>query len=178
MADPRLWSSLLLLPIAWLVWTGYRLVSNYAIARRVGVPVVVVPINPESPVWMLTSDFLGPYINHVLSWIPFGSGSFTRYAHRGWDVHDRAKSFLELGDAFILVTTGKNWLYVCNAETFSALLQRRSEFSRPLEIMGKSDNLFFCGLDRLANEAVVAVLDVFGPNLSTACTVVPFITLG
>ena len=119
---------------------------------------------------MLASDYLGPYIDHVLSLFPFGSGSFTRYAHRGWDIRDRAKTFLELGDAFILVTTGKNWLYICNAETLTELLQRRSEFSRPLEIMGKYDGFIFYSLDRVANESVaVAVLDVFGPNLSTAC---------
>jgi hypothetical protein len=119
-----------------MIWLAHRLITNYAIARRVGVSVVVIPVDPESPLWMLTSDYLGPFIDRVLSWIPFGSGSFTRYAHRGWDVHDRAKSFLELGDAFILITTGKNWLYVCNAETVAEMLQRRKEFERPLEIMG------------------------------------------
>jgi len=132
----RLWSALLLLPVTYLIWLAHRLITNYAIARRVGVPVVVIPVDPESPLWMLTSDYLGPFTDRVLSWIPFGSGSFTRYAHRGWDVHDRAKSFLELGDAFILVTTGKNWLYVCNAETVAEMLQRRKEFEGPLEIMG------------------------------------------
>ena len=86
---------------------------------------------------MLVSDLLWPYISGVLSWIPLGSGSFLRYGHRGWDVHDKAKSFLELGDAFILVTTGKNWLYVCNAETITEMLQRKTEFRRPLEIMGE-----------------------------------------
>jgi hypothetical protein len=120
----------------YLIWLAHRLITNYAIARRVGVPVVVIPVDPESPLWMLTSDCLGPFMDRVLSWIPFGSGSFTRYAHRGLDVHDRAKSFLELGDAFILVTTGENWLYVCNAETVAEMLQRRKEFERPLEIMG------------------------------------------
>jgi len=97
---------------------------------------------------MLVSDYLWPYIDCVLSWIPFGSESFTRYAHRGWDVHDRAKTFLELGDAFILVTTGKNWLYICNADTLMELLQRKSEFRRPLEIMGKSDGFFRLRLER------------------------------
>lgn len=146
MADPRLWSVLLLLPITWVLWTVYSLASNYVVARRVGVPIVVVPINPESPAWMLVSDYLWPYIDRVLSWIPVGSGSFIRYAHRGWEVHDRAKTFLELGDAFILVTTGKNWLYVCNAETLTELLQRRTEFKRPLEIVGKFITLFFLQL--------------------------------
>lgn len=132
----QLWSALLLAPVTYLVWLAHRLTTNYLIAHRVGIPVVVIPVDPESPAWMLTSDYLGPFIDRVLSWIPFGSGSFTRYAHRGWDVHDRAKSFLELGDAFILVTAGKNWLYVCNAETVPELLQRRKEFERPLELMG------------------------------------------
>ena len=136
MMGPPLWSAVLFLPVTYLVWLAHRLTTNYAIARRVGVPVVVIPVNPESPAWMLTSDYLGPFIDCVLSWAPFGSGSFTRYAHRGWDVRDRAKSFLELGDAWILVTTGKNWLYVCNADTVTELLQRRKEFERPLEIMG------------------------------------------
>ncbi|KAF4618988.1 hypothetical protein G7Y89_g14859 [Cudoniella acicularis] len=131
-----LWSALLLLPATYLAWVVHRLTTNYSIAKRVGVPVVVIPVDPESPLWMLTSDYLGPFIDCVLSWIPYGSGSFTRYAHRGWDVHDKAKSFLELGDAFILVTTGKNWLYICNADTIMELLQRRKEFDRPVEIMG------------------------------------------
>lgn len=148
MVDFRFWSALLLLPISWVAWTAYRLASNYAVAHHVGVPLIVVPVNPESPVWMLVSDYLWPYIDCVLSWIPFGSESFTRYAHRGWDVHDRAKTFLELGDAFILVTTGKNWLYICNADTLMELLQRKSEFRRPLEIMGKSDGFFRLRLER------------------------------
>ena len=39
--------------------------------------------------------------------------------------------------------------------------------------MSEYDNFFTCGLDHVANQAVAAVLDVFGPNLSTACTPVP-----
>ncbi|CAG8953810.1 hypothetical protein HYFRA_00006702 [Hymenoscyphus fraxineus] len=140
MAFP-IWTTFFLLPITYLVWIIHRLTNNYTVARRVGIPVVVIPVNPESPLWMLLSDYLGPSIDRILSWLPFGSGSFTRYAHRGWDVHDRAKSFLELGDAFILVTTGKNWLYICNAETLAEILQRRKEFERPLEIMGRGKRL-------------------------------------
>ncbi|CAG8981152.1 hypothetical protein HYALB_00005867 [Hymenoscyphus albidus] len=140
MAFP-IWTTFFLLPTTYLVWVIHRLTNNYTVARRVGIPVVVIPVNPESPLWMLLSDYIGPSIDRILSWLPFGSGYFTRYAHRGWDVHDRAKSFLELGDAFILVTTGKNWLYICNAETLTEILQRRKEFERPLEIMGRGKRL-------------------------------------
>ena len=128
--------ALLLFSIPLVVWTAYRLASNHAAARHVGVPVVVVPVNLQSPLWMLTSDYLESYIDRVLSRIPFGSGSFTRYAHRGWDVRDRAKLFLELGDAFIPITTGNNWLYVCNAEAFAQLLQRRNEFKKAIGYKG------------------------------------------
>ena len=102
-----------------------------------GVPLIVLPVNPESPAWLLVSDLLWPYITRLLDWMPFGSSSFKRYARRGWDIQDGAKSFLELGDAFILVTTGKNWLYKCNAETITEVLQRKTEFRRPLEIFGE-----------------------------------------
>ena len=139
-------STLLIIPLGWISWTIYRLASNYAVARRVGVPLIVLPINPESPAWMLVSDLTWPYLTRVLSWVPFCwcTRSFVRYAHRGWDVRDRADSFLELGDAFIFVTTGKNWLYVCNAESVTEMLLRKTEFRRPVEIMGEFYG--FCAL--------------------------------
>ena len=71
---------------------------------------------------MLRSDYLGLYIDRVLSWIPFRSGSFTRYAYRGRDARDRGKTFLELGNTFVLVTAGKNWLFVHDAEALAKLL--------------------------------------------------------
>lgn len=136
MLDLPRWLAVLSLPVLGIVYTVGCLLSNYLAARKVGVPVIVVPVNPESPFWMLISDAFGSYIDYALSWIPIGSGTFARYAHRGWDVHDKAKTFEELGDTFILVTTGKNWLYVCNADAFTEILQRRADFKRPLEIMG------------------------------------------
>jgi hypothetical protein len=166
MGQFRLWSSILVLPIAWIAWNVYRLTANYATTRRVGVPLVVLPINPESPAWMLVSELLWPYITAVLSWLPLGSGSFLRYGHRGWDVQDRAKSFLELGDAFILVTTGKNWLYICNAETITEMLHRKNEFRRPLEIMGEYDGSSMNRLEYAANEIELQPCLIFSVKTS------------
>ena len=161
----QFFSVLALPPISLVLWIAYRLGSNYVVARRVGVPIVIVPINPESPLWMLLTDVLGRYINFVLSWTPYGK-IFSRYAHRGWDTRDKAQTFIELGDAFILVTAGKNWLYLCNGDTFADLLQRRNEFKRPLEIMGSPLPLLPMYMwDILIAET--AVLNIFGPNLST-----------
>jgi hypothetical protein len=134
----RLWATLLLLPVTSLTWLLYRLATNYSAALPIGIPIVVIPVNPESPLWMLTSDTLGPLFYPIFKLLPFQWARwFVRYAPRGWDVKDKAKTFLELGDAWVLVTTGNNWLYVCNAESVSEMLVRRKEFERPLEIMGR-----------------------------------------
>jgi cytochrome P450 len=55
------------------------------------------------------------------------------------------KAHQELGDAFIFVTPGKNWLQICNAETLADMFARKTEFTRPTEML--------------------EMLNVFGPNL-------------
>lgn len=147
MAWLPLWLAIVSLPTIFVLWTASHLFSNYLVARKIGVPLIILPINPSSPLWMMISDAFGKQIDAALSWTSYGRNSFSRYAHRGWDVKDKAKTFEEIGDAFVMVTTGQNWLYVCNADTLVDILQRRADFKRPPEIM--------------------AVLDVFGPNLST-----------
>jgi hypothetical protein len=56
---------------------------------------------------------------------------------------------LELGDAFMFATPGKNWIYLCNADTTHEIIRRERQgvFERPGELM--------------------SFLDVFGPNIST-----------
>jgi hypothetical protein len=123
--------------ILWLSGLGYRLATNYFIARKVGVPMILVPFDPGSPMWMIFSDVFGKKLEFVLKRTPFLSSNPMRYVHRCFEVQDRAKTFLELGDAFILVTTGRNWFYNCNADTHAEVYQRRHDFKRPPEIMGR-----------------------------------------
>ncbi|KAM0310229.1 hypothetical protein ACHAO8_008329 [Botrytis cinerea] len=54
----------------------------------------------------------------------------------------------ELGDAVIHVSAGRNWLYLCNPEAVSEIFKRKDDFDRPPDLL--------------------AVLAVFGPNISTA----------
>ena len=117
----------------------------YAIARKIGLPVIVVPISPSNPIWLLA----GRHIVPLLRKLPFGSGSFTRFGYAGWQFHDKYRVHRELGDAITFATPGHNWIYVCNADTIHDILrrERQGEFARPVELL--------------------AMLDVFGPNLST-----------
>ena len=68
---------------------------------------------------------------------PFGNGRFTRFNWRGWEIQDRYRTHQELGDAFVFVTPGKNWLQLCNAEALADVFQRREDFVRPIEMLRK-----------------------------------------
>ncbi|CRG89906.1 Cytochrome P450 4Z1 [Talaromyces islandicus] len=77
----------------------------------------------------------------------FGESAFTRYNWMGWELHDRYYSHHELGDAFMLVTPGRNWLYVGHPDIVMEITRRRDDFPRCIEL--------------------TQVLDVFGPNLTS-----------
>lgn len=144
MSVSLLWS-VLLLPLLFFISTIWNLARNYREARKVGLPIIIVPISPENPIWMIHARYLLP----IVQYIPFGNGYFTRFCHIGWEFDEKSRAHLELGDAFMFATPGKNWIYLCNADTAHDIIRRErsGEFARPGEL--------------------VAFLDVFGPNIST-----------
>ena len=137
--------SILLLPLLFFVSTVWSLARNYRVARKIGLPVIIVPISPENPIWMILARKVLP----VLQYGPFGNGTFSRFCRVGWEFDEKARAHLELGDAFVFATPGKNWIYLCNADTAHDIIrrERQGNFARPGELM--------------------AFLDVFGPNIST-----------
>jgi hypothetical protein len=143
MASPLL-LAMMLPPTLFFFSTIWNLFNNYLLARKVGLPIVIVPISPTNPVWMLIGRYFLPLIQHI----PFGNGYFTRFCHIGWEFDEKNRAHLELGDAFIFATPGKNWIYLCNADTTEDIIrrERQGEFARPVEVL--------------------ASLEVFGPNIS------------
>jgi cytochrome P450 len=136
----------ILLPVVlFVVSTAWSLLRNYAIARKVGLPIVIVPISPENPLWMLLARCVLP----ILQYVPFGNGHFSRFCHIGWEFDEKARAHVEFGDAFMFATPGKNWIYLCDADAIHDIIKRErsGEFARPVELL--------------------AMLDVFGPNIST-----------
>ena len=137
MASLQLSLLLLFPPTAWVLYSWYCLLMNYLIARKIGVPLVVIPISHENPLWMIVDKKV---FIPLFERLPFGSGNFTRYNWRGWEFADKNRSHLGMGDAFVVVTPGRNWLYLCNAEALMDIFQRRADFPRPLEIFGKKQS--------------------------------------
>ena len=121
-----------LLPLAWVFYCIYRLGINYSIASKIGVPLIIIPISPDNPLWVIGGKYFLPFFERL----PLGDGRFTRFCRHGWQVYDKCKAHLEIGDTFVAVTPGQNWLYVANAESAAEILKRRQDFPRPLENLG------------------------------------------
>ncbi len=118
--------------VAWTLFTLYCLALNYYQARKIGVPLVILPIDPGNPLWMTIDTKIIPFFKRL----PFGSGNFTRFNWRGWELEDRFRAHVQLGDIFIFVTPGKNWVQICNAEALADIFHRRGDFVRPTEMLG------------------------------------------
>jgi hypothetical protein len=140
----------LLVTVSFLVFlvflsSAWGIFRNYLIARKVGLPIIILPISHENPIWMLTARHVMPFMKYI----PFGNGRFSRFGYVPWQFDDKYRAHQELGDAIMFVTPSKNWVYLCNADAIHEVIrrERQGEFIRPPELL--------------------AMLDVFGPNLST-----------
>ncbi|RYP41934.1 hypothetical protein DL767_000671 [Monosporascus sp. MG133] len=134
----------LLLATVTVISTSARLLQNYWAARTIGVPIRIIPISPLNPFWVLLDRKVLSFFRRL----PFGDNSFTRYNWRGWEVEDRYRSHSEMGDIWVLVTPFKNWVYISDPEALMSVFRRGADFPRPVFV----------------NE----ILNVFGPNISTA----------
>ncbi|KAH6608772.1 hypothetical protein Trco_002118 [Trichoderma cornu-damae] len=137
-----LWACFLLLGSV-AAQSCYSLFRNYLVARRIGVRFHVIPISHLNRFWMLIDKRVLRHVKRI-----FGESTFTRYNWMGWELHDRYRSHHELGDAFMLVTPGRNWLYIGNPDLVMDIVRRRDEFPRCVEL--------------------TQVLDIFGPSVGTA----------
>ncbi|KAI0141858.1 putative cytochrome P450 [Xylariaceae sp. FL1272] len=136
-----LWGCLLL-PVAVALRTVQHLYRNYSIARKIGIRFHVLPISHLNHFWMLVDRAVLRHVERI-----FGKSTFTRYNWMGWELPDRYSSHHELGDVFMLVTPGRNWLYVGHPDVVVDVVRRRDDFPRCVELG--------------------AVLDVFGPSVGS-----------
>lgn len=102
------------------------LLRDYTAARRIGVPVRIVPMDHINPLnFMLSQSVVS-----VLRRLPFGLGNnnITKYNYLGFDVPLRWKAHEEMGDAYILCSPARNWLYIGNPESITAILKSSNDF--------------------------------------------------
>ncbi|KAH8704634.1 cytochrome P450 [Phaeosphaeriaceae sp. PMI808] len=107
----------------YIVRSWFCLFRNYLIARKVGVPLRIIPMLVDKRIFVPLFEKL-----------PIGSGSFTRFNWRGWEFADKYRAHKEMGDIFMMVTPGRLWVHLCNPEALSEVLRKDKDFPRPLEI--------------------------------------------
>lgn len=116
--------------VPYIIWKCQCLFSNYLQARKSGYPVFICPADTANFLWMIFSVALRPYLSKILPTFAYDRIKASIY---GWEFLYRYEPFAKLGSSFILVTPGKNELWVADPETANSILARRTEFHQ-LEI--------------------------------------------
>ena len=118
-----------------LSWTSLSLWKNYRTARQIGLPIVLSPVTPLNPFWIL-SWRLFPQIL-LLRYLPFGLGRWARCTYIGWSFDDKHALHDELGEIFTIVTPGGNEVVVADAESAQVVFSRRKEYVKPAVMYGQ-----------------------------------------
>ena len=135
------WLSIISLSIfAYFLWSTYTFIKNYIQARKLDVPIILSPINPINPIWVLSHKRLLPYLKSS----PWDITGFVRYSYVSWPFFDRYRIHEKLGPAFALVHPAQVELYVADGEAIDTITSRRKDFTkpflmyRPVEVFGKN----------------------------------------
>lgn len=142
---PSLAGGALLLLLAVILHSCACLLRNYLAARRLDVPIRVIPFDHLNPLWSLPSQ----RVTSLLRRLPgaLGDNNLTRYNYMGFDLRVRCDAHAEMGDVFAMVSPARIWLYLGHPDDISTMLRRHRDFPHDSEL--------------------TAMLDVFGPNIST-----------
>ena len=89
--------------------SSISLARNYLVARRIGLPIRVIPFDHTNPLWLAVDRKVLSYVKRLPGFL--GDNSFTRYNFRAWEMYDRLRPHQEMGDAFIIVTPARIWFY-------------------------------------------------------------------
>lgn len=104
----------------------YRFTTNYIIAKRLALPIVICPFTWQNPLWVLTARTL-----HIwrLSHLP-GLG-WLRYSHLGWSLHDKHHSRIRFGPAFVIVSARNNEVVLHDPAAVTEVLGKYKKWERP-----------------------------------------------
>ncbi len=109
----------------WVLSNVWSLVTNYLTARKSSFPISVAPTNPSNFLWMVLCVPLRPILSNFL---PAAIWESMRKSVYGWEYADRYVTHKRLGQSFMLVTPGKNELWVAEPELANAILVQRKDF--------------------------------------------------
>ena len=124
-------ASILIAPLA---WTTVSIISNYIAARKIGLPLVISPVYPLNPFWIITYKVFPAIL--LLRYLPFGLGAWARCTYIGWQFDEKHALHDELGPVFVIVTPGGNEVTVADTQMAHTVLARRKDFIKPAIMYG------------------------------------------
>lgn len=132
---------------AWSFWSCITLFQNYRIARQIGLPIVIEPINSLSYSWIAFSQFVRgvPALSKARSIL---ANKLMRLSYFGWQFDQGYDIHAEIGPLFTLVTPGSLIVVVADADIAHNIHTKRKDFIKP-------DQLY-------------RVQNVFGPHILSA----------
>jgi len=86
---------------AWVLWLCVSLFNNYNAARQIGFPIIISPVVPFNPLWMLTQKAFP--VRSIFKHLPFGLCSWVRVSYFEWGFDDKYSVYLELGNTITVV---------------------------------------------------------------------------
>ena len=136
MASPS--TILIAFVLVYASWNLQALYANYRKARQSGFPVLVTLVDPNNLIWIIFSVAFRPVLAQYLPSFIYDRVIPTIY---GWEFLHRGHVFDRLGSTFVLVTSGKNELWVADPEIAHSILTRRHAFLQQEIASRQSDYL-------------------------------------
>ncbi|KAG6357695.1 hypothetical protein INS49_013574 [Diaporthe citri] len=139
-----IWS--LALPFAYLLGsTALSLATNYAAARKTGLPLVISPVSKLNPLWLVLQRRLAPWMRRNL---PAPLTSWTRHNVLSWFFDDKYLLFADLGSrSWLHVTPRELELHCADPAVNAQVFGRRGHFDKPADVLH--------------------LVDIYGPNISS-----------
>lgn len=162
MSSISLFAGLVAIFTAWYFSSFPR---NYFLARQTGLPIFLCPVNPANPFWLVFSTALQPTFAHYLPHSVYGDR--IKVAIYGWQSRCRYTVHARLGPVFVLVTPGRNEVWIADPEMAHEVLTRRKDF---LQLELSSRMLFLSSLPANVDQRhklilQAGIMSLYGPNL-------------
>lgn len=137
-----------------------NLFINAQKARLLNVPLVYIPFDVNSVIWLLVQ----PLVWKLLDFLPVNWDSypdFVRFSHRNWHFLEKSRPIERFGRVWALVSPGGVHLHVSDPDSIEEMFSRWKDFVRPLEKYSK----FGVTLKKGFSKPFVDMLTIFGPSV-------------
>jgi len=106
----------------------YALYTSYVAAAKIGLPIVLCPVNPLNILWLVASVPLRPVLSRILPRFLWQRLEIVTY---GFEFSTRGETFLRtFGKAYTLVGPGSFEVWLGDAELVHAVLNQRKGYEQ------------------------------------------------